>query len=1110
MTGKIIRTGIVLALAAAIGGVAAWAADSPQTVEKMIKQRRMKQLMNTERYRMTPNVRWGYRVDGGTNPFAAGSGMSIVNDNGYAVNPMFQAAGVPPPDPVGSLAVGNTSYDYQHNSTMHHEVGRWATGTIVHFTWMFWDKVPPDIEDADRFVSYSSYTIGGGFNQPYNGVTISLGVFARGGYCGGEPDGDNAWHASFHQKAEAGSPYSSWHLYFPTPGSALHIDDELTSTPVFGEVLWPVVGIQENGAGTDIYHSVSHGANEDPRDRIVYWRFDGTNWIGPVAIDSNGRLAYVVAADPNSQKVAIGMCTDREFSSGNLNIAYYESQTEGAGWISGTELGPANKNIITNYNSPTGPQAWGHTSVRYDLSGYLHFVWDEQRVANESYDIAIRHWSDSAFQIRPVALGYWENLHSTGAFNLHLAKVTMGIGDGGTLCQGGAWSNKNYVYVVYTQLGGSDPTSQADASAADYYNGELYLSVSNSGGRTWAPPVNITNTKTPGCNPGATPAGQTNPPRPDEVCRSEHWATIGPYVHDIDVSFIEDNDAGGIPQGEGTWQINRFMYLRFPGGTTDAPNVCPVIAANYAGFITAIPECEYHADRGATNVETFTLINLGNATMTGNISKVLGASWLTLGTSGPYTINAGDPDIIFSVTMSAVGITTQGLYQDTIRITHDAPNVASPQNYPIDFFVVDDFFCPQDDNLKTGVYTAVKAPGDHIGSLELDVRTNARFGSQDDEGGLWRWGDSSTTIFDASLLVAHGPQPVGDTVVYHRFFDRNDPGQFGYRAQGDLFIDTAKYTTDGGFAMACGRMTTSDSLVGVVMEWYFPQDADSDEFVLARYSFYSYAVEPSGAHAQLPDVVAGLLGDLDVVPASRYGTVQSGVENQNGGDLLKGLVWQQGQDTAGHVPPNPLYTAERYRGGVEFIAPGTLIGAQVGNNVQDIQPGGGPKSEWLYRTLVSLSGINTPALPDTDMYTIMTIAKGQELGNSRKAYKVVVAFVSDTVDEASFKTTADKAKDYAGKIGLTGATTKVGLYNRPPHANPQWDDVISVQDVVKTVDVAFRGVAATKDPCCTYARTDVNCDLVTSVTDVVKVVNVAFRGGADYGTGGNFCDPCPF
>lgn len=78
--------------------------------------------------------------------------------------------------------------------------------------------------------------------------------------------------------------------------------------------------------------------------------------------------------------------------------------------------------------------------------------------------------------------------------------------------------------------------------------------------------------------------------------------------------------------------------------------------------------------------------------------------------------------------------------------------------------------------------------------------------------------------------------------------------------------------------------------------------------------------------------------------------------------------------------------------------------------------------------------------------------------------------------------------------------------NCPCANDPSCDGVISnVQDVVGTVNVAFRGVPAVTDPSCTTERSDVSCDGVTSVTDVVKVVNVAFRG-ANPAT--EYCDPC--
>jgi len=75
----------------------------------------------------------------------------------------------------------------------------------------------------------------------------------------------------------------------------------------------------------------------------------------------------------------------------------------------------------------------------------------------------------------------------------------------------------------------------------------------------------------------------------------------------------------------------------------------------------------------------------------------------------------------------------------------------------------------------------------------------------------------------------------------------------------------------------------------------------------------------------------------------------------------------------------------------------------------------------------------------------------------------------------------------------------------PCHGDPQCDGVRNVQDVVQTVNVAFRGAAPVFDPNCPRERTDVNCDGFSTVQDVVKMVNVAFRG-ANPAT--EFCHPC--
>jgi len=75
----------------------------------------------------------------------------------------------------------------------------------------------------------------------------------------------------------------------------------------------------------------------------------------------------------------------------------------------------------------------------------------------------------------------------------------------------------------------------------------------------------------------------------------------------------------------------------------------------------------------------------------------------------------------------------------------------------------------------------------------------------------------------------------------------------------------------------------------------------------------------------------------------------------------------------------------------------------------------------------------------------------------------------------------------------------------PCHGDPQCDSMANLQDVVQTVNVAFRGATAVTDPLCPREHTDVSCDGVTTVIDVVKMVNVAFRAA---NRAAEFCAPC--
>ncbi|MEW5700753.1 MAG: hypothetical protein AB1792_00800 [Candidatus Zixiibacteriota bacterium] len=114
---------------------------------------------------------------------------------------------------------------------------------------------------------------------------------------------------------------------------------------------------------------------------------------------------------------------------------------------------------------------------------------------------------------------------------------------------------------------------------------------------------------------------------------------------------------------------------------------------------------------------------------------------------------------------------------------------------------------------------------------------------------------------------------------------------------------------------------------------------------------------------------------------------------------------------------------------------------------------------------------------------------------------------------ASYKMGMSAGQSAAGEATSPSYHMGIGFWHGartcfcPCFGDPFCDGIrSSVQDVVKTIDVAFRGVAPVFDQACPREQTDVNCDGSTSVQDVVKEVNVAFRGG---NAATEFCQPCP-
>ncbi|HUU45040.1 MAG TPA: hypothetical protein VM118_04840 [Acidobacteriota bacterium] len=1141
MKGKTFARVLAVCLAVIVGGTAILAVDSPETLRKIEQKRRFARRGVTQRW---DEYRKDYR-DYRNIPLLEARGPAtsvmpspaVVDDGqtGASLLSVLDADTLPSP----GIAIGITSYDAQADFAIGREVASNPGSETVHFLWTMWDIIPTAADEKNRYVNYNSWDkVSGSTNQGFNGATVTLGEFSRGGFCRIDVDGDNLCNGAFHQRIEDEFPYSTWYINFPIEGSALHIDKELQKPTLFPdevEMRWPDVAVEQNGGednASDILHVIAMGVKDargeyaEPSNHLWYYRYNSGDplpiWQGPVLIDSTRILGYTIDADDNSNNVCLVYHSDysTDGMNGLNNIAYRESQTSGTGWITGAELGPLTKNFATSdynaYYNAAGPQAWTETSVAYDNAGDLHILFTEQRVANESEHIALKHWSKSRGTVRTVQIAYYDN-YGTWARTLNLGHISLGVGDGATLCRGGIETNENYLYAIYTKLGGETPEEAQDMSQLGYSNGELWLTASNSNGDTWAPPTNLSNTKFPECTSR----------HPDSVCASEAWPSLARDVHDIEILYIQDFEAGAFD--EASWTMNRVMYLNLPGGPTDAAYMCPPIAPSFAAYLTHDPECEYHAAPGYTNTETLTIWNFGNDDMDGEVMQYPNTQWLSVETyppvymsSVPYWIGAGGSEVVMPVYMVAAHPTfgtplPEGLYIGEIAITHNDTSRASPYVIPIEFFVAWDFACPLEHVLKT----AVASPG----VLSLEVVSNGRFGAKNPEGGLWRFMDSSSTVFDASLLVAFGGQPTmtGDTIVFHRFYNSDDPGQGGLRPATDSWVDTSAYGTGDGYALGVANITTHaeglfpDEALGIVVRWYFPQNPAHGDFVISKYTIWNRTESP------IYDVVVGLWADLDVIEASHMDDLQRGVDNHGNYVQAQNLIYQYGYDTVGHIPWEHLNSVQRYSAGVSYLSGRDATGMPfmlqqvpirggVGDNRDNTDPLR-PNSRFFYRTMVGGPGVSIwePAAhwdSAKDCYTWLLLDQGLTLeANGGNAEEYVVAWVSDTLQHDAYERIDTLLTgDLHDVIDSAWAWAARNIYCRCDcHTDPQCDGVTNVLDVVHAVNVAFRSYLPVFDDDCPYERTDVDCTGFTNVLDVVRMVNVAFRGGSPQV---NFCDGC--
>ncbi|MBD3169068.1 MAG: T9SS type A sorting domain-containing protein [candidate division Zixibacteria bacterium] len=471
--------------------------------------------------------------------------------------------------------VGTTWYDYQTNGSSGSRVAVHDCG--VHMSWM--NMIA---QGGDRFAYYNFMDPEGNLGWS-EGTAVSTGP--RDGYVTMDVDSDGNALVAYHD-SQSEPTYNCFVGVDAACGFGLFTLHAIPSEfPGQGRFIWPYIAHDNQGR----YQIANTEWMANPGDPMsighTYSDDGGQNWTDLSLYDPMEimDICGTITASHVDDKVAIMYCKPIDDGSEpnqfNNDIVYIESP-DGVTWDYQNQA--VN---ITNYQYQDTIRAYTDIDGVYDNNGNLHIVWntpgywaDEGTITTDA--CFLYHWSEETGTT--MVYNAWF-MSFPGAWNRSASKMSIGVSQSGIL------------YVVWTHF------DDIDVSAGGFSNGELYMSYSVDNGVTWMDPVNMTESNTEGCFPGD--------------CESDHWSSLAEIVDEnLHILYIEDKDAGGIPQDEGAWTENPVRYLAYPNPVTsvdDDENIPGVfeLSQNYPNPFNASTNISFALKNTAdVKVEVFNLL----------------------------------------------------------------------------------------------------------------------------------------------------------------------------------------------------------------------------------------------------------------------------------------------------------------------------------------------------------------------------------------------------------------------------------------------------------------------------------------------------------------------
>ncbi len=456
-----------------------------------------------------------------------------------------------------AVMIGETQYDYQQNGSTGNRVFLDSDGG-KHFSWMKGTN-----DNGTRHVFYNYLDADDNTQWPNTGTRVSENNLS--GYTTISALASNQAVVAYHHSNEdelvtaidqvAG--FAIFDYFFPP--------NNIGVEPGF----WPFVTVDRSD---NIHVVMSEAQLAGDAPQVIGYTMStngGIDWTREVRVDTVLMIAPLTVSSPVSDKVAIAYTHQVSFEEWSIDDLYYIESEDGLTWD--WEAGKIN---VTEYGQG-GDSLWIHhwcdIDAVYDYNDNLHIIWSAQYVGPEFryFPMYLYHFDTGSETITEMGLSDttdFDQMCDSGAFNQPVAKLSLGV-----------LENTDILFATYTYF------PHGDCSAGGFANGEIYMQSSFDGGASWSEQINLTNSPSPDCIPGE--------------CDSDHWSTLAERVDGtLHIIYINDKDAGGIPQGEGSITDNPVMYLAYAPTAIDGEATPPrsfALSQNYPNPFNAKTNIEF-------------------------------------------------------------------------------------------------------------------------------------------------------------------------------------------------------------------------------------------------------------------------------------------------------------------------------------------------------------------------------------------------------------------------------------------------------------------------------------------------------------------------------------